>query len=423
MGGGKRVGWIETVSGEMTSSGSRIDLRKQILERVKRLVVKVGTSLLTTPDNYLNNQQIEKLVDQLSQLKEKGYEIILVSSGAIGSGMGRLKLTAKPRSIPLRQAIAAVGQCRLMEIYQQAFGKYKQTVAQVLLTREDFSARYRYLNARNTMLTLLSLGVIPIVNENDTVAVEEIKFGDNDTLSALVANMVEADLLLILTDTGGLYEEDPHQNPSARLLSIVEEITPEIESMAGEPGTPLGTGGMYTKIQAAKIATCSGVPMIVAGGFEERVLLRIFNIEGIGTLFLPREDALTSRKRWIAFSLVPQGEIQVDEGAKKAIVHQGKSLLSSGIREIRGKFEAGELVSLVGAKNVEFARGLVNYSSEEIIKIRGRKSCEIESILGYKYYDEVIHRDNLVILGEVKESGNINPEGSGRKSASGERSV
>jgi len=385
----------------MNSSENKINFRQDILERVKRVVVKVGTSLLTTADSNLNNLQIEKLVEQISYLRKRGYEIILVSSGAIGAGMGELGFKEKPRSIPLRQAMAAVGQCRLMEIYQQAFSKYKQTVAQVLLTREDFGARYRYLNARNTMFTLLRLGVIPVVNENDTVAVEEIKFGDNDTLSALVANLVEADLLIILTDTHGLYDGDPRQNPSARLLSVVEEITPEIEAIAGEPGTQLGTGGMYTKIQAAKIVSRSGVPMIIAAGFEEELLIRIFKKEEIGTLFLPREDRLTSRKRWIAFNLSPQGVIQVDEGAKKAIVHHGKSLLPSGIRQVRGEFEVGESVSVVDSAEGEFARGLVNYSSEEIVKISGKKTYEIESILGYKYYDEVIHRDNLVILGEI----------------------
>ncbi len=364
------------------------------LLNAKRIVVKVGSSLLTEK-NRLNLEMMEKIVDQLAALQKKNKEIILVTSGAIASGMGRLNLK-KLTSIPQKQAAAAVGQNLLMGIYERLFKKKGCLVAQILLTSEDIQDRERYLNARNTLLTLLNYKAIPIVNENDTVAVDEIKFGDNDTLSALVASKVEADLLIILTDTKGLYTTDP-QKRGARFIEEVSEITSQLERMASGPGTLRGTGGMVTKLRAAKIARSSGIAMVIADGRMRNVIKRILAGERLGTLFLPKEK-LKSRKRWIAFGVVLKGKIKVDEGAKEAISKRGKSLLPSGIIEVKGRFSRGAGVSIVDEENKEFARGIVSYSSSEVDRIKRKKTQEIKKILGYKDYDEVIHRNNLVVL-------------------------
>lgn len=360
----------------------------------KRIVVKVGSSLLTEK-NRLNLEMMEKIVDQLASLQKKNKEIILVTSGAIASGMGGLNLK-RLTSIPQKQAAAAVGQNLLMGIYERLFKKKGCLVAQILLTSEDIQDRERYLNARNTLLTLLNYKAIPIVNENDTVAVDEIKFGDNDTLSALVASKVEADLLIILTDTKGLYTTDP-QKRGAGFIEEVSEITPQLERMASGPGTLRGTGGMITKLRAAKISRSSGVAMVIADGRMRNVIKRILAGERLGTLFLPKER-LKSRKRWIAFGVALKGKIRVDEGAEEAISKRGKSLLPSGIIEVKGRFSIGDGVSIIDEEGEEFARGIGSYSSSEIEKIMGKKTQKIEKILGYKDYDEVIHRDNLVIL-------------------------
>jgi glutamate 5-kinase len=342
--------------------------------------------------------RIRKIVGEIANLKKKNYEVIIVTSGAIGMGSSRLHLEKKPSSMREKQAIAAIGQNLLMSVYEKLFRKYGFIVAQVLLTAEDLRDRRRYLNARNTLFTLLNYKVIPIVNENDTVAVEEIQFGDNDTLSALIASKVEADLLIVLSDIKGLYTADPRKDKKAKLIKVVEKITPRMESVSGKAGTLRGTGGMWTKIQAAKVATGSGVTMIVANGNRDRVITSLMEGEDVGTKFLPRKTKLSSRKRWIAFNLPLLGKIFVDEGAKRALVEKGKSLLPSGIVKVEGEFEIGDGVKILDSQEKEFGRGLVYYSSSEIERIAGKNTRDIEGILGHKDYDEVIHRDNLVVL-------------------------
>lgn len=367
---------------------------KRDFSKAKCIVVKVGSSLLTEKSR-LNLKRMEEIVDQLASLQKENKEIILVTSGAIAGGMGRLGLK-KLTTMPQKQAAAAIGQNLLMGIYERLFKKRGCLVAQVLLTSEDIQNRERYLNARNTLLTLLNYKAIPIVNENDTVAVDEIRFGDNDTLSALVASKVEADLLIILTDTGGLYTTDPKRR-GARFIEEVSEITPQLEKMASGSGTLRGTGGMVTKLRAAKIARSSGVAMLIADGRIRNVIKRLLAGERLGTFFLPKER-LRSRKRWIAFGLPLSGKIKIDEGAKEAISKRNKSLLPSGIIEVKGRFSVGDGVSIIDEGDREFARGIVSYSSSEVDRIKGKKTQEIEKILGYKDYDEVIHRDNLVLL-------------------------
>ncbi len=339
---------------------------------------------------------MEEIVDQLASLQKENREIILVTSGAIASGMGRLKLK-KLASMPQKQAAAAIGQNLLMGIYERLFKKRGCLIAQVLLTSEDIQDREKYLNARNTLLTLLNYQAIPIVNENDTVAVDEIKFGDNDTLSALVASKVEADLLIILTDTKGLYTADPKRKREVKFVEEVSEISPQLERMASGPGTLRGTGGMVTKLRAAKIARSSGVAMVIADGRVRNIIPRLLAGERLGTLFLPKKR-LKSRKRWIAFGVILKGKLRVDEGAKEAISKRGKSLLPSGITEVRGEFSIGDGVSIINEEGEEFARGIASYSSSEVDRVKGKKTQEIRKILGYKDYDEIIHRDNLVIL-------------------------
>lgn len=364
--------------------------------RARRIVVKVGTSTLTHENGKLNLLRIERLVRQLVDAVNQGKELILVTSGAVGAGMSRLGLKERPRSVPGQQAVAAVGQGLLMQVYEKLFAEYGHVVAQVLLTREDLQNRRRYLNSRNTLLKLFEYGAIPIVNENDTVAVDEIRFGDNDTLSALVASLIDADLLVILSDVDGLYSSDPHLDPQARRLEVVRELTPELWKAARGPGSHLGTGGMVTKLEAARIATASGCAMVLAHGAEEQVLLKILEGQQVGTLFLPRER-MTGRKRWIAFHQQPRGSLSVDEGARRALAQEGKSLLPIGIVKVEGSFKQGDLVRVLDPSGREIARGLVNYSAKEVRQIQGLKTSEIEAALGMKAYDEVIHRDNLVI--------------------------
>ncbi|MCK4437140.1 glutamate 5-kinase [bacterium] len=372
--------------------------RKDILKDIKRVVVKVGTALIGSPTTGLNSDRVEKLVDEVAALRHSRVEVILVTSGAIGAGMRELGLSVRPKTIPQKQAAAAVGQSRLMHLYEQLFQKRGYLVAQILLTQDDFNDRRRYLNARHTLMTLLKFKVIPIINENDSVAVEEIKFGDNDTLSALVTNLIEADLLILLSDIDGLYTADPHKKREARLIPVVEAVDSRMEELAGGAAEPTSAGGMHTKLQAAKIVTGSGEPMVIANGNASRVIQRILDGEELGTLFLPRREKIASRKRWIAFTLPQQGKIFIDQGAKEALKLKGKSLLPSGIVRVEGKFDGGDAVSIIDGNNREFARGLSNYSGEEADKIKGVKTKDIKSILGYKPYDEVIHRDNLVIL-------------------------
>jgi len=372
--------------------------RKTIMNKVHRIVLKVGSQVLTAKGRSLSQAVFDRLARELSAAKKKGYEMVIVSSGAIAAGMARLGLLEKPKTIPQKQAAAAIGQSALMWNYERAFTCYGEKVAQVLLTRDDLSNRRRYLNARNTLLTLLGLGVIPIINENDTVVVEEIKFGDNDNLSALVTSLVNADLLIILSDIDGLYDRDPRLSKNAKLIPLVRQVTTEMEKKASGTLSPISIGGMVTKLQAARKAALFGVPMILANGMVEGTLERIFQAEDVGTLFTSEVNKLNSRKHWIAFTLEPQGRIIVDDGAKKAILQKGKSLLPSGVLAAEGKFSLGDPVVLVDLQKQEFAKGLSNYGSAEINKIKGLKTTEVENKLGYKYGDEIIHRDDLVIL-------------------------
>jgi glutamate 5-kinase len=374
------------------------DIRKKILRKGKRIVVKVGSSILASIEKGLHYEVFSHLTKEISDLKRQGYEIVLVSSGAIAAGMEKLGYKTRPQAITQKQATAAVGQTRLMNIYESYFSRYQQMVAQVLLTHDDLSHRRRFLNARNTLLALLEIGIIPVINENDTVVVDEIKFGDNDNLAALITNLIGANLLIILTDMDGLCDSDPRVNPRARCIPLVEDIDMDMEGFVGETKSEMSVGGMISKIQAARKASRFGIPTVVAQGTREGVLHQILKGKEIGTLILPKAEALSSRKHWIAFNPKPKGDVIVDEGAKKAILQKGRSLLPSGVVKIRGTFDRGDLVTCLGPRGKEFARGLVNYSASELEKIKGLRTDRIEMTLGYKYSDEVIHRDDLVVL-------------------------
>jgi len=396
-----RVGPLRSDSAQALRQGSGqapAGLRMNSVRNARRLVIKVGSAVLSKGDVGLHRPTLDRICRELSLLREEGRELILVSSGAILAGMGRLGLTARPGSIPLKQAAAALGQSLLMRHYEEAFDPYGQKVAQLLLTQEDFRSRHRYLNARNTLFTLLHLGVLPVINENDTVAVEEIRFGDNDTLSVLVATLVGADLLVILTDLDGLYTADPRQDSDAKLITHVPRRSAELSFWAGGSGTELGTGGMQTKVEAARRAAASGIPTIVANGLVEGTLARVLRGEVVGTLFEASSSRMPGRKRWLAFASQPQGRIVVDGGARDALVRGGKSLLPSGIVSATGGFEGGEVVSLYDTDGAEFARGVANYDADQVERIKGFKSSQIEEALGMKPFDEVVHRDNLVIL-------------------------
>ncbi len=373
------------------------DLRKKIVKNTRRIVVKVGSALVADWPSAVDSRIFANLAVEMSALKGRGLEFVIVSSGAIALGMKRLALTVRPSTIPERQAVAAVGQGSLMSRYEAAFVAQGGLVAQVLLTHDDIGSRKRFLNARNTLFTLLRFGITPVINENDTVAVEEIKFGDNDKLAALVTNLAEADLFVILTNVDGLHEANPMNNPSAKRIPLVEDVDRMDLALTGQTSA-LGTGGMASKIEAARTAAHFGIPTIVACGYTSDIITRVMDAEDTGTLFLPKEDRLTSRKHWIAFSSRPTGVIVVDDGARDALLNKGKSLLPSGIKAIDGSFDSGEVVRCVDSKGAEFARGVVNYGSSEIARIKGVKTSEVEAVLGYKVYDEVIHRDNLVVM-------------------------
>ena len=373
-------------------------LRKPFLSNIKRVVIKVGSYILASPDHTLNTEMIRNLVSQVAALKDKGMEIIIVSSGAIAAGIRQLGLPSVPQSMPKKQAAAAVGQSILIWEYERNFHEAGHQVAQVLLTHDDLANRHRFLNAKNTLGELLSFGVIPIINENDTVSVDEIKMGDNDLLSATVATMAQAQLLIVVSDVEGLYTGDPTMDEGARLLSEVEDITPEIEQAAGLPTSDVGSGGMATKVQAAKSAGLMGIPTIIVSGRQPNVIRRALEGDQVGTFFLPDKDRLAARKHWLRYTLKPKGSITVDEGAMQAITKRGKSLLPSGIVKVEGRFEYGDAVSLQGLNGKEIGRGLSNYTLDELRKIQGHHTKDIEALLGYKYYDEVVHRDNLVLL-------------------------
>ncbi|MFZ5633442.1 MAG: glutamate 5-kinase [Bacillota bacterium] len=361
-----------------------------------RLVVKVGSSSITYQNGKPNLSRMELLARELSDLHNRGLEIILVTSGAIGVGLNRLGFAKRPKNIPDKQAAAAVGQGLLMHIYEKLFAEYGVTVGQVLLTREDFSDRHRFLNARNTLYAMMNLGVIPIINENDTVAVDEIKLGDNDNLAVLVGGLVDADVLILLSDVDGLYSADPRSVSDAGLISEVTEITEEMEKNCGGAGSSLGTGGMLTKLQAARIAMHSGLVMVLASAAERDVVRKIMAGERIGTVFWPLAK-LEHKKRWIAYSSSVQGKIFVDDGAARALLNNGKSLLPSGVTGVEGNFEMGNTVCVMDLQGREIARGIVNYAARDIEKIKGRHSHDIKKILGQQDYEEVIHRNNLVL--------------------------
>ncbi|MBV6626779.1 MAG: glutamate 5-kinase [Rivularia sp. (in: Bacteria)] len=365
------------------------------------IVVKIGTSSLTRPETgQLALSTIASLAETLCNLRRNNYKVILVSSGAVGVGCARLRLSERPKAISVKQAVAAVGQGRLMRVYDDLFTSLQQPIAQVLLTRTDLVQRSRYLNVYNTFQELLKLDVIPVVNENDTVAVEELKFGDNDTLSALVASLVHADWLFLLTDVDRLYSADPRSVPDAKpisLVSSIEELT-KLQVETGSSGSQWGTGGMATKISAARIATAAGVRTVITEGKQPDNIQKIIQGEAIGTQFEPQPEPTSARKRWIAYGLVPEGKLYLDAGAVVAISVGGKSLLPAGITSIEGQFQQDEAVQLCDRDGKEIARGLVNYSSSELEKIRGRRSSQIQEVLGYQGVETVVHRDNLVLI-------------------------
>ncbi|MDY0260957.1 glutamate 5-kinase [Syntrophotalea acetylenica] len=371
-------------------------MRKDLLAQVKRVVVKVGSGVIFGQDG-LDYDVIGALSQDICGLLSRGYEVVLVSSGAVATGKGELGIVGRPQTIPLKQAAAAIGQSRLMRAWKDAFRPCGRCVAQILLTRDDLANRRRFLNARNTLMTLLEYGVVPIINENDTVVVEEIRFGDNDNLSALITSLAEADLLVILSDVDGLYDSNPKINPAARHFSVVERITEEIENMAGGAGSVVGTGGMSTKVEAAKRATLYGVGTVIVDGRRPGVLPGLMAGEELGTFFLPVRQHMSARKHWISFSKASRGKLLVDEGARRALTDKGKSLLPSGVFAIEGTFERGDAVRICDAEGKEFAKGIASYSRQELERILGHNSSEIETILGYKYGDEAVHRDNLVV--------------------------
>ena len=372
--------------------------RTTFVKDLKRIVIKVGTTTLTHESGLINLGRMEKLVRFMSDLHNEGYEVVLVTSGAIGAGMGKLNLAERPKTIPEKQAVAAVGQVALIHMYQKIFSEYGKNIAQLLLTKDDIENRKRFLNARNAFFAIFSQNVIPIVNENDAVTIDEIKVGDNDTLSALVASLVDADLLIILSDIDGLYTANPKEVPDAQLISIVENIDSDIRKIATGSGSKFGTGGMATKIKAAEICTSSGINMVIAKGENPEIMKRIISGEDVGTIFLKNNKKLSARKHWIRFGSKKSGKIIVDQGASTAICSH-KSLLPSGIIKVSGTFMKGDIVSIFDEGNTEIARGIVNYSSEELDKIKGCHTSEIFDILGYKDYDVVVHLNNMQILG------------------------
>lgn len=373
-----------------------IKTRNFLFESTRRIVVKVGSNVLTQEDG-LNLTAIRSISRQISRLVDVGLEVILISSGAMASGLRKFGLTKRPDEIPKRQAIAAVGQAGLILEYEKAFAKDKRKVAQILLTSEDLNHRKRYLNARNTLHTLLSWSVIPIINENDTVMVEEIKLGDNDNLAAMIALLMDADVLISLTDIDGLYDKDPRTYADAMLIPEVLTYKRQLEAYASSIPGALGTGGMLSKIKAARKVTAAGIPMIIAKGDKRDILLKLYKGEHHGTYFVPKAKKMPSRKSWIAYTLKPKGTIVIDHGASLAILNNGKSLLPGGIVQVLGEFGIGAPVQIRNEKKEILARGLVNYGSADIRKIMGLKTSQILNILGEKPYDEVIHRDNLVL--------------------------
>lgn len=376
--------------------------RKEIFKNAKRILIKIGSGVLTG-ENGLDLTIIENIVNEIASLTKEGYQLVVVSSGAIASGRHRMGFQHKLQSLPEKQAAAAIGQGRLMRVYSNAFGKHDLIVAQMLLTMSDLTDRTRFLNTRNTLNTLLEWGVIPIINENDTVAVEEIKFGDNDNLASMMANIMEAKVLINLTNTDGLYDRNPKDKKKSKLIPLVKDITDDIEKAASSEADPVGMGGMKSKVIAAKKVTAFGIPFIIVPGKKKGILREVFSGKDVGTLFLPMEEYLTSKKHWIAFTLRSRGKLTIDDGATKAITRQGKSLLPGGVLGVEGDFSVGDPVSCLDGSGQVFAKGLVNYSSRDIDKIKGLKTSKIKQVLGSHPYDEIIHRDNMAVS---KNNGN-----------------
>ncbi|MDH5180817.1 MAG: glutamate 5-kinase [Gammaproteobacteria bacterium] len=372
--------------------------KRQQLASARRWVIKIGSALLTNEGRGLNLEGISRWVEQMVQLRAQGIELVLVSSGAVAEGLCRLGWKERPSELHKLQAAAAVGQMGLVQAYESRFQQHNMHTAQILLTHDDLSNRQRYLNARTTLRTLLSYGVVPVVNENDTVVIDEIRFGDNDTLAALVANLIEAEHLIILTDQNGMYDKDPRANPDAKLLTEVLVTDPSLEAMASGGAGALGRGGMLTKVRAARLAARSGASTVVAPGRLEDVLLKIRRSEEVGTFFVAQQAPVTARKQWLAGHLQLRGQLVLDAGATRVLRESGKSLLAVGVRDVRGKFQRGEVVACIDENGREIARGLINYSHAEVEKIKGQPSERIESILGYVDEPELIHRDNLVLV-------------------------
>jgi glutamate 5-kinase len=365
---------------------------------VKRVVVKIGSSLLTKGGRGLDKAAIAAWVGQMACLRHKAIDVVLVSSGSVAEGMCRLGLKVRPKTLHELQAAAAVGQMGLVRVFDDNFQQHGLHAAQVLLTHDDLSDRQRYLNARSTLLTLLNFGIVPVINENDTVATEEIRFGDNDTLAALVANLVEAELLIILTDQQGLFTGDPTVYPDATLISEISVNDSRLNNMAGDSRSGLGRGGMYTKVRAARLASRSGAATVIAAGVVEDVIAAVISGAEIGTYFLPDIEPLVARKRWLAGQLQVKGKLVLDSGAVKVLKRDGKSLLAVGVKSVLGAFERGELVSCIDEDGLEIARGLINYGKADAQLIAGKSSSEFEKILGYADDSELIHRDNMVLI-------------------------
>lgn len=364
---------------------------------MKRIVIKIGSNILASADYGLNTKRLQSIIQDISGIAEKGLDIIIVSSGAIAAGLKKLGLRERPKDIKLQQAAAAIGQSSLMWAYERGFAGFHKKVAQVLLTRDDITSRSRYINARNTLSTLMSYGVIPLINENDPIAVDEIKFGDNDMLAALAAGLVHADMLIMLSDVDGLYTKDPGAK-DAEIIGSVDEVNADIEKLAGGRGSAVSTGGMYSKVLAAKQANSHGIPVVILSGKKKGLLTRLINAEKVGTYFRPKKQKLSSRKGWIAYGLKARGKVYLDDGAARALISMGRSLLPSGITKIEGHFNAGDCIRCLNKGGEKIAKGLTGYSSKELEHIKGRKTSEIEKALGYKHSDEVIHRDNLVVI-------------------------
>lgn len=368
------------------------------ISQARRWVVKIGSALMTADGKGLDRDGLRGWVDQLADLVEQGHEIVLVSSGAVAEGMSRMGWDTRPHALHELQAAAAIGQMGLVKAWESCFQRRGLHTAQVLLTHDDLSNRGRYLNARGTLRALISLGVIPVVNENDVVANEELRFGDNDSLAALVANLIEADLVVLLTDQDGLFDADPRANADASLINVAQADDARLDAMAGSSGGALGRGGMFTKLRAARLAARSGAATVIVGGRIPEVLAKLSQGNQLGTLLLPSKQPEAARKRWLAGHLQVRGRLQLDDGAVRMLGESGCSLLAVGVRGVTGKFNRGELVACVDAAGREIARGLVNYSADEARRIKGVSSDRIESILGYVDEEELIHRDNLVLV-------------------------